>query len=71
MSLSRVKLIVLEQIEYSGTCSERHLKLCETVKKEVLEALEIEQLITRRSGLAMITEKGLNVVSFFRRINKS
>tara|TARA_B100000424_G_scaffold187346_1_gene145598 strand:- start:350 stop:565 length:216 start_codon:yes stop_codon:yes gene_type:complete len=70
MKLSRVKLIVLEQLEYSGNCSEKHLKICETIKLDVLRLLEEEQLITRCSGLISITQKGLNVFSFFSRINK-
>ncbi len=70
MKLHRVKLIVLEQLEYSGNCSERHLRLCETIKQEVLSLLEKEQLITRCSGLVSITQKGLDVFSFFNRINK-
>lgn len=70
MNLNRVKLIVLEQLEYSGMCSEKHLRICETIKLEVLNLLEKEQLIIRCSGLISITQKGLDVFSFFSRINK-
>ena len=70
MKLNGVKLIVLEQLEYSGSCSEKHLKLCETIKQDVLRLLEKERLITRCSGLVSITQKGLDVFSFFNRIKK-
>ena len=70
MKLNQVKLNVLEQLEYAGSLSEKHLYLCETIRSEVLNLLETEQLIIRSSGLVSITPKGLNVFLFFNRIDK-
>jgi hypothetical protein len=70
MITNRIKLIILEELEYSGPCLIKDISVSETVKAELLYLLEKERLIVSHLGLISITEEGLNVVSFFRRNDK-
>ena len=70
MISNRIKMIVLEDLEYSGTCLIKDIRVSETIRDQVLYLLEEEKLIVNHLGLITITEEGLKVVSFFSRNNK-
>ena len=70
MISNRVKLIVLEELAYTGCCLVKDIWMSESIKEDVLYLLEKEKLIISHLGLITITEEGLKVVSFFNRINE-
>ena len=70
MISNRIKMIVLEDLEYSGSCLIKDIMVSETIKGQLLYLLEKEKLIVNHLGLITITEAGLKAVSFFSRNNK-